>query len=147
MRMTEDLPINCPPATAFDLMADVRNEKQWNDDVSRAELTTDEPIGHGSTFVTDHGAPLGQIESTITTFDRPGRLEFDATSKRMDLAISFTFTETASGTLVHGEFDPKPKGIMAVLFPVLRPMIRRGMAKQHQNFKALCEAQGESPGA
>ncbi len=65
----------------------------------------------------------------------------------MDLAIAFTFTETASGTLVHGEFDPKPKGIMAVLFPVLCPMIRRGMAKQHQNFKALCEAQGQSPSA
>lgn len=147
MRMTEDLPIDCPPATAFDLMADVRNEPQWNDDVSRAELTTGEPVGHGSQFVTHHGPPLGQIESTITVFERPARLEFDATSKRMDLAIAFTFTETASGTLVHGEYDPKPKGIMAVLFPVLRPMIRRGMAKQHQHFKALCEAQGQSPNA
>lgn len=41
MRITEDLHIECAPATAFDLMADVRNETQWNDDVSRAELTTD----------------------------------------------------------------------------------------------------------
>ena len=147
MRITEDLPIDCLPATAFDLMADVRNESQWNDDVSRAELTTGEPVGHGSQFVTYHGPPLGQVESTITMFDRPAHLEFSATSKRMDLAISFAFTETGSGTLVHGEFDPKPKGIMAVLFPVLRPVIRRGMAKQHQNFKALCEAQGQSPNA
>ena len=99
----------------------------------------------GSQFVTDHGPPLGQIESTITVFDRPARLEFDATGKRMDLAISFTFTETDSGSLVHGKFDPKPKGIMMVLFPVLRPMIRRGMAKQHQKLKTLCEAQGRSP--
>ncbi|HSH11691.1 MAG TPA: hypothetical protein VLA10_07885 [Ilumatobacter sp.] len=65
----------------------------------------------------------------------------------MDLTISFTFTETASGTLVHGKFDPKPPGIMAVLFPVPSPMISRGMAKQHQNFKALYEAQGQSPRA
>ena len=147
MRITEDLPIDCLPATAFDLMADVRNESQWNDDVSRAELTTGEPVGHGSQFVTYHGPPLGQVESTITMFDRPAHLEFSATSKRMDLAISFAFTETGSGTLVHGEFDPKPKGIMAVLFPVLRPVIRRGMAKQHQHFRALCEAQGQSPNA
>ena len=141
MTITEDLHIDCPPATAFDLMADVRNETQWNDGVSKAELTTDEPIGHGSKFVTEHGSPLGQIESTITVFDRPERLEFAATSKRMDLAISFTFTDAGSGTLVHGTFDPKPKGIMAVLFPLLRPMIRRDMAKQHQNLKALCESQ------
>lgn len=42
----------------------------------------------------------------------------------MDLTISLTFTETGSGALLHGEFDPKPKGIIALLFPVLRPMIR-----------------------
>lgn len=141
MTFTEDLHIDCPPATAFDVMADVRNETQWNDGVSKAELTTDEPIGRGSRFVTEHGRPLGQIESTITVFDRPERLEFTATSKRMDLAISFTFTDAGSGTLVHGTFDPKPRGIMAVLFPLLRPMIRRDMAKQHQNLKALCESQ------
>ena len=105
---TEDLDIECAPTTAFDLMADVRNEMDWNDDVSRAELTTDSPIGQGSQFVTSHGSPLGQIESTITTFDRPERLEFSATSKRMDLAISLTFTETdleltdpATNTVLH----------------------------------------------
>ena len=143
MTFTEDLNIECPPARAFDVMADIRNETQWNDGVSKAELTTEEPIGHGSRFVTDHGSPLGQIESTITRFDRPDRLEFAATSKRMDLDISFTFTEVASGTHVHGTFEPRPKGIMAVLFPLLRPMIRRDMAKQHQNLKALCESQSQ----
>ncbi|MDW3219465.1 MAG: SRPBCC family protein [Acidimicrobiales bacterium] len=141
MSFTEDLHIDCPPATAFDVLADVRNELRWNDDVSEAELLTGEPIGRGSTFTTEHAAPLGEIESTITVFDRPDRLEFAATSKRMDLGISFTLTEDGSGTLVHGTFDPKPRGIMAVLFPLLRPMIRRGMAKQHQNLKALCESE------
>lgn len=144
MTITEDVHIDCAPAIAFDLMADARNETQWNEGVSRAELTTDEPVGHGSKFVTDHGAPLGRIESTITVFDRPDRLEFEATSKRMDLAISFTFTDTDSGTVAHGTFVPKPKGVMTLLFPLLRPMIRRDMAKQHQRFKALCEAQRPS---
>ena len=141
MRITEDLEIGCAPATAFDAMADVRNETEWSHDVSSAELTTGEPVGQGSQFVTEHGPQLGPIESTITTFDRPERLEFSATSKRLDLAISFTFTETDSGTHVDGTFDPKPKGVMTVLFPLLRPMIRRDMAKQHQNLKAFCESQ------
>ncbi len=145
MTITEDLHIACAPVTAFDLMADVRNETQWNEGVSRAELTTEEPIGEGSRFVTDHGGPLGQVESTITVFDRPGRLEFGATSKRMDVAIAYTYTEAGPGTLAHGTFDPKPKGILAVLFPLLRPMIRRDMAKQHQRFKELCEAEAQLP--
>lgn len=34
---------------------------------------------------------------------------------------------------------------MSVLFPLLRPMLRRDMAKQHQHFKELCEAQSSNP--
>jgi len=63
----------------------------------------------------------------------------------MDLAISYTFTAVGSGTLAHGTFDSKPKGVMAVLLPLLLPMIRRDMARQHQHFKALCESQEQSP--
>ena len=33
-------------------MADVRNVTHSNDSVSRAELTSDDPIGHGSQFFT-----------------------------------------------------------------------------------------------
>jgi hypothetical protein len=146
MSFTEDLHIDCAPETAFDLLADVRNETRWNDGVSRAELSTPEPVGMASRFVTDHGRPLGEIESTITVFDRPGRLEFAATSKRMDINISYKFTATGSGTLAHGTFAPEPKGLMAVLFPLLRPMIRRDMAKQHEQFKVLCESQSQAPG-
>lgn len=141
MTITEELHLDCPPEVAFDAIADVRNETDWNDDVARADLITDGPIGLGSKFVTHHGRPLGQIESTITRFERPSRLELSATSKRMDLAISFTFAEKGSGTLVHGAFDPEPKGIMAALFPLLQPLIRRDMAKQHENLKTFCESQ------
>ena len=121
-------------------MADVRNEARWNDDVSRAEMTTDGPVGQGSQFVTYHGRPLGEITSTITMFDRPERLEYSATSKAMDLAMSVTFTESGSDTLMHATFDPTPKGVMKLLLPILLPVIRRDIAKQHQNFRALCQS-------
>ncbi|MGI9622851.1 MAG: SRPBCC family protein [Acidimicrobiales bacterium] len=139
--ITEDIYIDCQPATVFDILSDVRNETAWNDDVSKADLLTGEPVGQGSQFLTVHGRPLGDITSTITTFDRPGRLEFGATTKLMDLTVAFTFSESGSGTDVHGTFEPQPKGIMKLLFPLLRPLIRRNMAKQHQNMKAFCEAQ------
>ncbi len=144
MTITEEIHVECPPEIAFDVMADVRNETEWNGDVSRAEMTTDGPVGLGSRFITVHGPPLGDIESTITTFERPARLEFNAASKRMDLAISLTFVAAGSGTVMHGTYVPKPRGVMAVLFPLLRPMIRRNMAKQHQDFKALCETRAAS---
>lgn len=147
MEFSEDLHIECPAAIAFDVIADVRNETQWNAGVKRAELTTAEPIGEGSVFVTDHGRPLGRIESTITVFDRPRHLAFAATSKGIDLAVSYTFAEQGSQTLAHGTFDPKPKGVMAILFPLLRPMIRRDMAKQHRQLTALCQRRAQSSDA
>ena len=144
MTFTMDWLIDCPPTTAFDLMADVRNETRWNDGVSSAELLTAEPVGPGSRFVTTHGWPLGQIESTITAFTRPQRFDVRATSKAMDLALSATFAETGSGTSIHAEFDPAPKGLMKVLLPLLLPMIRRDLDRQHQHFKALCESEARS---
>ena len=38
-------------------------------------------------------------------------------------------------------FDATPKGFMKVLLPLLIPMIKRDVAKQHANFKEFCEAQ------
>ena len=64
MTFTEDLRIDCAPATVFDLLADARNEELWNEGVSRAELITDEPVGHGSKFIT---APA-RFENQLTSF-------------------------------------------------------------------------------
>ncbi len=142
MEITEELQIDCPPTTVFDLMADVRNVTHWNDSVSRAELTSDEPIGQGSQFITVN--KIQEQEITITKFDRPERLDFVVTGKRMDIPTEYTFAETDGGTTLVGVFDVRPKGLMSVLVPLLSPMIRRELAKQHANFKELCETQAQS---
>ncbi len=134
----EELLIDSPSTTVFDLLADARNEVQWNEGVSQAELVTDEPIGEGTQFVvTDK---RGEHEVEITVFDRPERLEFVLTSKQMDVAIRFSFTESDGTTTAVGHFDARPKGFMKALLPLLIPFIKRDVAKQHVNFKTLCEA-------
>jgi hypothetical protein len=145
MTKTEELHIECPPATAVDLMADVQNITRWNDSVSRAEMTTDAPIGQGSQFITVNRRQ--QLDSTITTFDRPERLASSVTSKLMDMTGTFTFTETDAGTTLVMVFDPSPKGVMSVLFPLLSPLMRRDLLKQHAKFKKPCEIQAQSKDA
>lgn len=131
--------IDCPSTTVFDLMADARNETRWNGSVSRAELMTDEPIGEGSRFIVVNRGR--EDEATITAFDRPDRLEFAVTSKAMDIDITYTFAEKDGTTTAIGKFDAQPKGIMKMLLPLLMPVIKRDLAKQHGNFKKLCESQ------
>lgn len=141
MTITEQMHIDCPPATAFDLMADVRKLTDWNDGASRAEMKSDGPIGQGSQFVAVNRGQ--EMESTITTFDRPERLDFAVTGKAMDVAAAFHFTADGAGTGLVIEFKPRPKGLMKALFPVLKPLIRRDLVKQHLKFKAFCEAKDQ----
>ena len=142
MTITEEMHIDCPPATAFDLMADVRKLTDWNDGASRAEMASAGPIGQGSRFVAVNRGQ--EMESTITRFDRPERLDFSVTGKAMDVAAMFRFTEAGAGTTLLIEFQPHPKGIMNILFPVLKPLIRRDLAKQHLKFKDFCESHTQS---
>jgi Polyketide cyclase / dehydrase and lipid transport len=136
---TEVFHINCRTTRAFDVMADLRNETNWNSGVSQADLKTGEPIGQGSRFTIVKKD--GRHDVTIAVFNRPERLLFQASDDKMDIEIGYVFVEAGGATTVTGTMDLKPKGLMAFLFPLLKPLIRRDLAKQHANFVQLCETQ------
>jgi len=137
MRFTVESDIARPPEDVFDRMADARNEPHWNSRVSRSELVSDEPVGQGSRFVTvNRGKPY---EATITTAQRPGLCVFEVTGGALDITTSFTITPTGSGSHVVSEFDFRPKGAMKLMFPLMRPAVRKDLATQSQNFKRFCE--------
>jgi hypothetical protein len=48
------------------------------------------------------------------------------------------------GTDLVIEFSPRLKRIMKVLFPVLKPLIKRDLVAQHLKFKAYCEQENLS---
>jgi hypothetical protein len=73
-----------------------------------------------------------ELESGITTFDPPSRVDFEVTGRLMDVAGSFTFTASGAGTALAIEFEPHPKRIMKLLFPLLSPVIRRDLRTQHR---------------
>jgi Polyketide cyclase / dehydrase and lipid transport len=118
------------------MLADLRNETQWNARVSSAELRSDEPIGSGSRFGIVNGG--ASYDVTITTYDRPSRLVFEASGKP-DLTITYTLRPTSDGTELKSELDFRPRGSLKLLFPLLAPVIRRDVPKQYGSLKALCE--------
>ena len=142
MAITETMHIECPPEAAFDLMADVRRLTDWNEGATRAEMTSAGPIREGSRFVAVNRGQ--EMESTITRFDRPERLDFSVTGKVMDVTAAFRFAEAGSATTLAIEFQPHPKGVMKILFPVLRPVIRRDLRNQHLKFKDNCESERQT---
>lgn len=129
-------PVAVDPAAAFDKMADARNEMHWNSKVTRSDLVSEEPVQQGSRFQTVNRGQL--YDATITEYDRPNRVSFEVTGKQMDITTTFTFAADGSGSVVHGTFDFRPKGMLKVVFPVMRPMIRGDLPKQLERFAAFC---------
>ena len=136
MRVTTTTRIACPPENVFDMLADVRNDTQWNSRVSSAELRSEASIELGSHFAIVNGGTTYEV--TITTYERPSRLVLEA-SGNPDLTIAYTFAPTGEGTELDSDFDFRPRGVLKVLFPLLAPVIRRDVPKQHASLKAFCE--------
>ena len=136
MRVTATTRIACPPDRVFDTLADLRNELQWNSQVSKAELSSGEPIGQGTRCsLVNGGRPF---DVTITTFERPSRLVLEGSGKP-DLTIAYALTPTADGTELLSDFDFRPTGALKLVFALLSPVIRRNVPKQYASLKALCE--------
>jgi hypothetical protein len=140
MRFLVDQEVATDPGSAFDAMADVRNEPRWNDQVSRSELVSSGSIAEGSRFKTVNRGY--EYDAVITIYERPVRLEFEVTGRQLDMSVSFRFEAAgADRTRMHGEFDMRPKGVMKLLFPLMMPLVRRDVPKQMARFKRLFEGQ------
>jgi len=135
--ITEVMHIKCPAAKAFDLMADARNETRWNSGVSKVELKSGKSIGEGTQFtVVDK---RGQHDAKITAHNRPEELSFVVHDAKMDIDIDYVLTEADGVTTMTGRFNARGKGLMRILLPLLVPLIRRDLAKEHAHFVRLCE--------
>ncbi len=135
--LIENVFIECGPSTAFDLMADVRNETRWNKGVSVAELQGEGPVREGSRFRTVYRGLENEI--TIAEFDRPQHLVVASTSKAMDFDTTYTFTGVDGGCSLVVSTDVRPKGFVSVLSPLLRLMLRRELANKYATVKRAIE--------
>ncbi len=88
MEFESDVDIARSQADVFDAMADGRNEVHWNTRVSSSVLKSGEPIGLGTKFTTVNRGQ--EYEATISTYDKPAKLDFEVTGKMMDITARFS---------------------------------------------------------
>lgn len=135
--LIEDVFIRCDPVVDFDLLADVRNETRWSKGVSLAKMRSEGPVGDGSKFVTVYRGMENDI--TLVEFDRPERLVV-GTNDRMDIDTPYAFTAQGEGPRVVVTTEVRPKGLISVLSPLLRLLLRRELAAKYTTVKQACEA-------
>lgn len=141
--LIEEVFIQCDPTTAFDLMADVRNETRWNKGVTVAELRGEGPVREGSRFRTVYRGLENEV--TVAAYDRPERLVVASTSKTVDFDTTYVFTGADGGTKVVVSTDVRPKGFLSVLSPLVRMMLRRELAHKYATVERVIESPPEPP--
>jgi hypothetical protein len=70
-----------------------------------------------------------------------------ATSKNMDFNTTYVFTGVNGGTKVVVSTDVRPKGLVSLLSPLFRRILRRELATKYATVKRIAESPtGPSPG-
>lgn len=140
MKIALDITVNQPAAIVFDHIADARNEAKWNSTLTDYRLTSQEPIGKGSTF--SYSNRGNTFTSTLSEYNKPSSLAFDAQGKPMDIHANVTFEALSPNTTtVNAEYTFMPKGSMKILLPLFGPFLRKAFMKEFEHFKQFSESQ------
>jgi hypothetical protein len=129
-----------PAEEVFDFLADIRNEAAWNPRIQRIEKTSSGPVGPGAAFEGQYQG-LGALRTELVVYERPRRLSFRSLGPRMRLAGTFLLAPTAGGTEIALEASLEPRGLFALLAPLMGPVIQR------QNAAAAVRLQRALDGA
>ena len=134
--------INAPVTEVFDYLADARNEPDWLPGASKVQLSGDEPVGAGSTFVGTY-ARAGTVQITLTKYDRPSAITFHGEAKGMTFDDEVQLTEVVGATKLEAVMRTQPKG----LFRLVAPMMGRVISGQFQATWERLRAKLESSGS
>ena len=136
-----------PVEEVFDIVADERNEPDYNPQMTAVEKLTPGPIGTGTTWsatISSRGRSMPmQIE--VTDYDRPHRLGSTTTMPNMVIRGMLTYEPVAAGTLMRWSWDLHPKGALRLLAPVIAAQGRRQESAIWAGLKSYMEGGRPTP--
>lgn len=127
-----------PPEEVFDYLTDLANEAEWNPRTRRVEKLSPGPVGLGTRF----GAEWIKGNPTIVEyvrFERPTAWGSIARSRRLDARGEGRISPTARGCRVVVRTHLRPKGLLAVLLPLLRRTMHQREDRNLASVKAILE--------
>jgi len=129
------------PEDFFDYLTDVTKEVEWNPRTRRAEKLTPGPIGPGTRF----GAEWIKGNPTIVEyvrFERPTSWASIARSRRLDAKGEGRISPTERGSRVAVKTQLRPKGLLALLLPLMRRTMHKREERNLESVRAILEGPG-----
>src|SRR5438270_5061561 len=132
-----------PPDKAFQYVADIKRHAEWGMDDMKVDPVTGGPTKVGSRF-NAVGHLLGKPNPstvTVTAYEPPRRLAFDAEDKSTIFLHEFRFTPQNGGTLIERELTGKKRPVVqAILFPLFKGAIDKNFNGAMAKLKERLES-------
>lgn len=139
MRLESEQIIGRPPEEVFDLLADARNEVEWNGWARRVEKVSDGPVSLGTRFRATI-KNMGQVEFELAEYQRPNRLQQHALQGSGESWHTYSLEPVPGGTRVRQQARFEPGGVMRIVAPLMAPIMRRHMQQMERGLKQRLEA-------
>ena len=127
------------PDVVFDYVADVRNEPEWNPQMSQVEKLTPGEIGRGTRFRVRFGRGVGEAVIEDTAVDRPRSWSAVSRSRVLDVEAAGQVVEVPGGCRLTIRTRLHPRGPLRVATPLLGWWMHRTWDRDLRAVKALVE--------
>jgi len=144
--ITSGVDIDRPAAEVWSVIADFARNTEWQGGMKACSWTTDPPIAVGSRY-DQEAAFLGR--TIRTSFEVVELDESDDGRRSVTIdTVEGTFPITVTRTVeplghdrcrVSAHVRGTPDGLMGLLSPVMRPMVRRSVSGDYDRLKRLLE--------
>ena len=140
--VTVSTTINRPVGEVFSFVAEMENEAQWHTDIVEAERLTEGDVGSGTSYkVTYRPQPMSPGEGVveIVGFEKDRRITSQSDMGNMKATLTHLFGDSAGGTEVTRRIQVETSGMMTVMSPIMRFMVRRRNVGFIDNLKQTLE--------
>lgn len=142
VEVTSEVDVACAPAVAFETIADMSRNPEWQNGMRSCVWISEPPIGVGSTY-DQEAAFLGRTITTsfrVEEFVEPERIRIVSTASTFPLDITRTVEPTADGCRIRAVVKGEPGRMFVVVGPLMRWMVGHSVRGDYARLKALLES-------
>jgi hypothetical protein len=123
----------------FAYSSDPCSEPEWNPQVAEVEKLTGGPIGVGSRYRMRFRSGVGNSLVEVVAFDAPRTWASRSSAARLDVRFQGDVVPDAGGCCLRFRAAVRPRGVLRLLAPVLRRVLRRRLQQDLSTLRTLHE--------
>ena len=136
---TATVRIERPVEEVFDYFTDISNDREWNPFLKEAKKTSEGPLGVGTTFFVVRKMS-GPMDVEYTEYVRPIRWAIRGTGRPASMTFVAEFAPVEGGTQMTINMALQPKGVFALLTPIMRSQLGKQIEQVHEALKRKLES-------